>query len=721
MVKIINGCKEYKGKNKTIALKNINLTFPETGLIEICGASGSGKTTLLNCIAGLDKLTSGEIIGCKKEDVGFIFQDYALIDNMSIYDNLKIAYDISNKELSIEQALTNVNIDVPLDKKVNELSGGQKQRVAIARALIISSKIIIADEPTGNLDNDNSITIAKLLKDISKNKLVIVVTHDKTLFEDYADRIIVIDDGQVVSDSTIMEIQEDKVTIENNNKRKLRNDSVFKLYFYSAKHSLSRIIIGILILFLAMFSIMTMLNTITTSKNNMLFNSLNEYNINILNFSKRNKYNNESLIDEDFNDINNIYGDYSISYTSNYNAEIAGNRITINRLYVDDIVKEKLIYGRNNISNNETVISYALAKTIQNLYSMNNINDVIGLKININNYELNICGITEKIKLMPNNYISKQYKELYDKDITYIYLNSITINNLFYANIEDYSSFNTNIGMNNPIYNANTLTDFVVSEGSSVLNDGEIILDETKIIRYCNTDDKTELLNKIYNFEFRYDGQKIKTYSLKVVGFGNYTAVNTNTYLELFKYSNEYHNLTRYIGIGVYRGDLSIKLINKFQNIDITTDYFLQENIESSYSITNFLAKTLAIVIIPIIIIVVLYLINYSKQNIILKRKQIGILKSLGFSNYEISKIFVLDSLFLVCLSAIITLIFSPLGIYFVNKTLRSNYSLFNPISYNPIFILILVVLVLLIIALSLCFNLLRLNKKTDVDLVYGR
>ena len=164
MVEIKNGCKSYKvGDTSQIALDNINLKISDTGLVVIYGESGSGKTTLLNCISKLDEFDSGEIKGVSKTDVAYIFQDYALLENVSIRGNLNIAYDISDKSLAIEDALKMVNIKENIEKKVNQLSGGQKQRIAIARALVLNRKIIVADEPTGNLDSKNSYQIAKLL------------------------------------------------------------------------------------------------------------------------------------------------------------------------------------------------------------------------------------------------------------------------------------------------------------------------------------------------------------------------------------------------------------------------------------------------------------------------------------------------------------------------------------------------------------------------------
>lgn len=226
MIEIKNLYKSYKirGNNKVEALKNITLMLPNKGMIFITGESGSGKSTLLNVLGMLDKPDQGDIsvdgknirkFKNKEIDyyrntyIGFIFQEYNLLDNFDVNENIEIALSLQNKKkdkFQIDQILNLVGLDGLGKRKVNELSGGQKQRVAIARAIIKDASIILADEPTGNLDSTNSEQIFSLLKEISKNKLVVVVTHDVMSASKYADRIIEIKDGFVVNDwSTIIQ------------------------------------------------------------------------------------------------------------------------------------------------------------------------------------------------------------------------------------------------------------------------------------------------------------------------------------------------------------------------------------------------------------------------------------------------------------------------------------------------------------------------------------
>ena len=221
MIELKNVSKTYKSKKatNTTALNNISIKFPEKGLVFILGKSGSGKSTLLNVIGGLDKYDDGEVIingkstkDFKEKDfdayrntyMGFIFQEYYLLENYSIEQNIKLPLELQHKkvtEQAIKDALKQVDLEDISKRKTNELSGGQKQRVAIARALIKNPEIILADEPTGNLDTETGEQIWKILKNLSKDKLVIVVSHDDESAEKYADRIIRIKDGSIVSDS----------------------------------------------------------------------------------------------------------------------------------------------------------------------------------------------------------------------------------------------------------------------------------------------------------------------------------------------------------------------------------------------------------------------------------------------------------------------------------------------------------------------------------------
>jgi len=211
----------YVGNQVVPALKNINLKFRNNEFVSILGPSGCGKTTMLNLIGGLDRYTSGDLLidgkstsefkntnwdAYRNSTIGFVFQNYNLISHLSVLDNVEMALSlsgVSTKERKdrATKVLEEVGLADQLYKKPNQLSGGQMQRVAIARALVNNPQILLADEPTGALDSKTSKQIMKLIKDISKDRLVIMVTHNSKIAEEYSDRIINLLDGEVIGDT----------------------------------------------------------------------------------------------------------------------------------------------------------------------------------------------------------------------------------------------------------------------------------------------------------------------------------------------------------------------------------------------------------------------------------------------------------------------------------------------------------------------------------------
>ena len=234
MLQIKNIYKEYKTGNLIQkALDDVSLNLRDNEFVAILGPSGSGKTTLLNIIGGLDRYDEGDLIingistkkykdrdwdSYRNHTIGFVFQSYNLIPHQTILANVELALTISGvskskrKQKAIE-ALEKVGLGNHLHKKPNQLSGGQMQRVAIARALVNDPDIVLADEPTGALDSDTSIQVMKLLKEVAKDRLVVMVTHNPELAETYATRIVKIKDGKMLSDTNPYIIEKEKTKL----------------------------------------------------------------------------------------------------------------------------------------------------------------------------------------------------------------------------------------------------------------------------------------------------------------------------------------------------------------------------------------------------------------------------------------------------------------------------------------------------------------------------
>ena len=222
MLELTNIVKNYYiGDLKTEALKGVSLSFRKSEFVSILGPSGCGKTTLLNIIGGLDRYTSGDLVingvstknykdgdwdAYRNHSIGFVFQNYNLIPHQSVLSNVELALTLSGvprqeRKRRAKEALEMVGLGDQLNKKPSQMSGGQMQRVAIARALVNDPDILLADEPTGALDSVTSVQVMDILKKVAEKRLVIMVTHNPELAEQYSTRIVKLRDGLIVSDS----------------------------------------------------------------------------------------------------------------------------------------------------------------------------------------------------------------------------------------------------------------------------------------------------------------------------------------------------------------------------------------------------------------------------------------------------------------------------------------------------------------------------------------
>lgn len=254
MLQIKNISKAYTvGGVITKALDDVSLNLRNNEFVAILGPSGSGKTTLLNIVGGLDRYDSGDLIigdistkkykdkdwdSYRNHTIGFVFQNYNLIEHQSVLNNVELALTISGiskkeRKARATQALIDVGLKDHINKRPNQLSGGQMQRVAIARALVNNPDILLADEPTGALDSETSVAVMELLKEVAKDRLVVMVTHNPELADKYATRIVTLKDGKITSDSDPLDLDADskKAHHENMGKSKMSYLTALSLSF----------------------------------------------------------------------------------------------------------------------------------------------------------------------------------------------------------------------------------------------------------------------------------------------------------------------------------------------------------------------------------------------------------------------------------------------------------------------------------------------------------
>ena len=399
MLRLENIKKDYlTGGNKVQALKGIDIKFRKSEFVSILGQSGCGKTTLLNIIGGLDRYTEGDLIingkstkefkdkdwdAYRNYSIGFVFQSYNLIPHQTILENVELALTISGvskkerRKRSIK-ALEDVGLKEQIHKKPNQLSGGQMQRVAIARALVNDPDIILADEPTGALDTKTSVQIMEILKEISKEKLIIMVTHNKELAEQYSSRIIKILDGVITDDSNPLSEEEQK---EEENSQK--NGRTSMKFFTALRLSLNNLMTKkgrtILTSFAGSIGIIgiALILAISTGVQNYIDkveeDTLSSYPITIEKSSIDMSSMIESMMGENEEEpINKEEGKIYSSDIMNDMISTLSNKMENNNLTE---LKKYIEEGNNDITNNANAIQYSYDLNI-NLYKEDTSNDI---------------------------------------------------------------------------------------------------------------------------------------------------------------------------------------------------------------------------------------------------------------------------------------------------------------------------------------------------------
>ena len=473
MLELKNVCKKYDRE----VLKKINLKFGNKGFICLVGESGSGKTTLLNIIGGLEQPDSGKVIfngnNIKNIDssfysnqlVSFINQNYNLIDKYTVLENILLPIELRRirSPCNVDNILKMLGIYSLKNKKVISLSGGEKQRVAIARCIVQNTRVILADEPTGALDSENAYSVMRILKNLSKQKLVIVITHNIELANSFADDIIKINDGKIYSKLKV--INKNKYSkIKCNRKIKLSFIKLVKYAIKNLNNKLLRNILTILAFTIGLLSLGIVLS-IKTGFNKEL-DSLNKssfFNYPLV-ISKNNYVDDFSNKVENKNGVNVKKGSFVTNEIDDKLISLVNN---IDKKYVNGITYYRdidyefksisyvnpsnnyfyLVSGRMPENKNEVMILYDEEDSISDkLYNYLDIskNGLINNVFKVNDKELIITGIVKS----NNDYFKSlsgilYSNDLFDNEITdiYIYANNLNSKNKIKDLLKDYEIF----------------------------------------------------------------------------------------------------------------------------------------------------------------------------------------------------------------------------------------------------------------------------------------
>ncbi len=662
MIELKNICKSYHSNGiYEVALKNINLKLSSKGLISIVGKSGSGKTTLLNIIGSLDNSDFGELIidgknirefnddeldSYRNKYVSFIFQNYNLIDHMSVLDNIKLKRIISNDDENVviydsEEALKKVGLYKYKNKLPIYLSGGERQRVAIARAISSDSKIILCDEPTGALDHKTGIEILNILKELSKDKLVIMVTHNLELAKKYSNRIITMEDGEIISDvgkEIKDEIEEEfKIT-----KNKLDIKTIIKLAYSNLKLKKKRNILLALTSSIGIIGI-----SIILSISNGFNDSLDDYEkyisskvpvvITFYKEEKSNKKYSDSKIinisnDESSNYINKTFINYfndinkdDIEFTK-YNYLIKLNIISKDNNYfeIDNSLFNTI---PSNIKENYDLVEGRLPSKYNELLveinSDNSLSSSISKALNIKNNN-SLEDITNKeLRLVLNNdYYSKQEDSYIVKSINKdMYENKNNIVLKVVGVIKVKKDKVEEVSFSNSIYYMDSLVNQIISNNktSNIVNDQKSKNTNLITKESLNEKEKNELLC--------YLGSDKCISSIFIYPKSFESKDNIINYID--KYNSDYVlNKVSVIDESKTLYDMSIKIINVITTVLV---FF----------------SSISLFVSSIMIGIITYI------SVLERKKEIGILRSMGVSKRNIKYLFICENIILGFISGI--------------------------------------------------------------------
>ena len=738
--------KVYKKKGQFIvALKKCNLTLPDNGLVVIVGQTGSGKSTLLSILGGMQKPNSGVVIGAQ-DAVSFVFQNSMLLDDMTLDGNIsfvKRLYPVGNDDISA--LIERFGLSDRLNNYPNELSGGEKQRAALLIAMLQNKAAIFADEPTGNLDDEHARGIAQLLKQLSLSRLVVVVTHDDDIFSEYADRIIVMSGGSIVSDNCLAE---DKTECAGAKKKFTARVPRFGIKQAAdvavsvVKRSKTRFVCLVISLLLAFLCVLTFTNNLFSREENRVYTALSSQNAVCMDFVKTDEENFQPLkMTEE--QLDNYLTKFDAAYfieeqtmpifSMNGNALTNGTRIS--RTYVSDECKLQILAGKVALADGEIAISDYVASEICTDYfrffgEQLGYDDLIGARLDDNT--ISAVYSTGYDGRQPDDgreeSFNAQYRTAYVNEHTYT--SAIpTSTQVNYAYGDMYANFVV-------MYCGEQPFGYELLCGSDDnLGEGEVLLSDRFVASLNGFDgDIQDLIGTKVTLTFaEMSCMPANAQNLISVADGQYTVagvyssqltyncfiMNANDYPELyFKYSTQITGSSA--GISVAGCDLSI--IKSAYADGLSDGSFARYDISDSYSWLQTIAIIAVFVSAVLIAISFVILLSFINDSVAKNVRTMGVLRALGVSSAKIACIWLLQCA--VCLAVVfiaaaalqVPLVFAWNGL--VRNVIEYGVSI---VYYGWQSVLLTVGVLGAYLACAYVAIILRIMHKSSSDLVYER
>lgn len=770
MIELRQIVKEYKSEdNSTVkALQGVDIVFPDKGLVVIAGSSGCGKTTLLNIIGGLDKPDSGQLFfdgiraDEKDEDwwdsfrattVSYIYQDFNLFENLTVEDNLKLPLELknvddTNKKSIIDNILGELGIKDIEDKKAGKLSGGQKQRVAIGRALVNDSKIVLADEPTGNLDEENSRNVFELLKKVARDRLVVVVTHDTGIAKEYADLFFNIQYGKIKSvekmnpdmDTNKVESKDSKEckSAEKLHRGALPLNNCLGFALEAIKKRKVRCIVSVLIFSITMMITLVIVNAVFRRDSISIVNNIDKNNEVIIplmmdipeNYSKLTGEENINRGEEFYKVISDSI-DKSQIIKLGYNMDITCDNdedVSALAMYVTaDNDKYMQYTGDFPDNENEVMLSENVAKECFGTL------DVIGKNISVGEGEFVITGVLLELC---NTKIDEIYSN--DDDEYGLYNKLIIFNDSYLVSRSLCIPLFGLIGKNNLFYQATVENkidvagdDLKLVAGRLPSKDNEIVISDDRITDGILSEDEAigykqslyDLSDSKYECSYwnhinlyDYVGEEVE-----IVGIASGTSdvyVTKNLYENIFEkyeafYAKKYGML--------YDKKTAYKDFDKLLDQDVKINDSMYSSVfDLIDGIKDFKIYLIGTMIV-LFVLTLLQMISLYSYSISDNKKTIGILRTLGIDKSGVYKIYVVECVMISVISIIISSVLNCVIISSLNGFIDdeliciSNYHFLNA----RITIMAIVTSVYILLSfLSVYIPLKKFSKKKIMDLV---
>lgn len=663
----------YKKGIVSSGISKVSLKFDMGEFIAITGESGSGKSTLLNVISGLDTYEEGEMYvngeetshyneedyeEYRKKYIGNIFQSFNLVNSYTVYQNVELVLLINGEtRRSVKHKVIDILKKVDLYKyrhtKVSKLSGGMKQRVSIARCLAKDTPIIIADEPTGNLDSKNAKSVLKLLYEISKYKLVIVVTHNFEQISEYATRRITMHDGSVIEDMKL----KDKNEVKEVNTSKFKKTKVISNLRLGIRNTFNIVPKFLLLTFVYAFVLISIVGVYSAfleleSTNNAYNSFFNETDANKRVIVK--KKDNSSFTNEEINKLKSISNVEKV-ITNDYVYDYSMSLIDYENIFLDsnfmklEEFKGKLKYGRMPLNDNEIIVSGSK----ENYYIEDMGSELINKEVSINSgsdeIKVKIIGVSvfEKYNWMVTSYVSDKIYNYVENQVEQVY-----------------GTTKVFISDNSQNVNPNIKT-------SDILSEGQVYISENYSYNCKSYNCMKDSLN--IKFSNMYTNKEISLSNVKVYNKNNFKKLFGSEYDDMdtiYLSNNDYDKL--YKNNNIYQVSLFVKDV---RNIDKTmnelNDYvsFSLNNVKQDGALVQVIKIVKTIVI--TVLVIVLFFVSYFVIKLIMKsrNKYFTTIRILGGSYIEVKRLLQIE---LLNVTNIVYLVFLVISLFIKNDIIVS-------------------------------------------------